>query len=53
MKKLYFTQAILMLAFVSRAQYSQNFDQLTNTGSATYTTLPDGWGMYEVGTGAA
>ncbi|HEY0058436.1 MAG TPA: hypothetical protein VGB56_04835, partial [Flavisolibacter sp.] len=37
----------------ARGQYTQNFDAITAAGSATYDNLPEGWAIFEVGTGGA
>ena len=49
----YFLSLLLLNSLNSFSQYTQNFDTLVNTGTDLYTLLPDGWGIYEVGTGAA
>jgi hypothetical protein len=53
MKHLYFGLASLLVTLFSHAQYSQNFDTLIATGTGTYDKLPEGWGIYEVGTSSA
>ncbi|HEX2607154.1 MAG TPA: CehA/McbA family metallohydrolase [Flavisolibacter sp.] len=44
------TLLALSLAFNAGAQYKQDFNTLVSTTSGTFNTLPDGWGIYEVGT---
>ena len=51
MIKFYFSGLLLLCFFCGFSQYRQNFDTLVNTGTGLYTLLPDGWGIYEVGTG--
>lgn len=45
--------ASLCLSATATAQYSQNFDTITATGTGTFNNLPQGWAIYEVGTGGA
>ena len=55
MKQIYLCAALLIGSFC-QAQYQQNFDTITTTtpdAGTSYNNLPQGWGIYEVGTGAA
>ena len=55
MKQIYLCAALLISSFC-QAQYQQNFDTITTTtanAATTYSNLPQGWGIFEVGTGAA
>jgi len=53
MKHVYLCFASIAMSLLGHAQYSQNFDTLITTGTGTYDKLPQGWGIFEVGTGAA
>lgn len=53
MKRLYTSILVILLSISAHAQYSQNFDTLITSGAGLYDKLPDGWGIYEVGSGAA
>ena len=50
MRHLYLA-SVLLLSLCSYSQYTENFDTLANTGTGTYSILPDGWGIYEVESG--
>ncbi|HUC81348.1 MAG TPA: hypothetical protein VMR70_10555, partial [Flavisolibacter sp.] len=52
MKQFYFSLAALLAGMLTHAQYTQNFDNLVNSGSGTYDVLPEGWGIYEVYSGS-
>ncbi|HEU4470855.1 MAG TPA: CehA/McbA family metallohydrolase [Flavisolibacter sp.] len=49
----YVTALFFMLCIAAEAQYTQNFDTITTAGSGTFNNLPEGWGIYEVGSGGA
>ncbi len=51
MKPLYLSVTLVLLSLYSFSQYTQNFNVLVNTGTGVYSTLPDGWGIYEVESG--
>lgn len=51
MKQFYAFSVLLLLAFSTQAQYTQNFDSLINAGTGLFSKLPDGWGIYEVESG--
>lgn len=56
MKQFYLSLAALFATLAGHAQYAQNFDTIQTTtanASTTYDKLPQGWGIYEVGSGAA
>jgi hypothetical protein len=53
MKHLYSTAALLLITLCSFAQYTQNFNSLVSTGTGAYETLPEGWGIYEIGSSSA
>lgn len=52
MKKLYAALASLLLSTLSFSQYTQNFDTLQNTGTGPFSIFHEGWGIYEIESGA-
>jgi hypothetical protein len=51
MKHIYLASLMLLLSLCSYSQYTQNFDTLANSGTGTFSILPEGWGIYEVESG--
>ena len=51
MKHVYVSITALLVTLFSHAQYNQNFDTLVNSGSGTFSKLPEGWGIFEVESG--
>jgi hypothetical protein len=53
MKRLLSGILVFLISLAAKAQYFQDFDTLITSGTGLYDKLPDGWGIYEVGSGAA